>query len=271
MPPKVLLIILDGCRPDALQQANTPNIDSLWQSGAYTWNARSVMPSVTLPAHSSMFRGVSPQKHGVGADNVFVPSAAAFPSIVDIAKLGNMRTAMFYSWEQLRDLSAPGSLDLSYCMNATYGEDNDTPVALFAGAYLAEKQPDFCVLYLGDVDIKGHLFGWMSPEYMQAIEANDRAIGLALHALETAGLRDAYTFLVQADHGGHGTDHGTDSPEDMTIPWILSGDGVKRRHEIQSPVNMVDTPATIAHILGLERPSVWEGKPVYEALLGGNF
>src|SRR5690242_9910664 len=105
MLSKVLLVILDGCRPDGLQQANTPHLDSLWQSGAYTWNGRTVMPSVTLPAHTSMFRGISPQKHGVKADNIYVPSASAFPSIIEVAKLGNHSTALFYSWEQLRDLS----------------------------------------------------------------------------------------------------------------------------------------------------------------------
>jgi len=269
MLAKLLLIVLDGCRPDALQQAHTPRLDSLWQTGAYTWNARSVMPSVTLPSHNTMFRGVSPDKHGVGADNVFVPSALAFPSITDVAKLGNKRTAMFYSWEQLRDLAAPGSLDVTYCANGVYGEDNDTPVARLAAAYLVERQPDFCFLYLGDIDIMGHLHGWMSPEYIEAIEANDRAVGIVLDALETAGLRSAYTLLVQADHGGHDTDHGTELPEDMTIPWILNGPGVKQGHALQGAVNMADTPATIAHILELERPPVWEGAPVYEAFGSG--
>lgn len=267
MSPKLLLIVLDGCRPDALQQAHTPHIDSLWQSGAYTWNAHSVMPSVTLPSHNSMFRGVSPDKHGVGADNIFRPSAAAFPSITDVAKLGNKRTAMFYSWEQLRDLAAPGSLDLSYCMNAVYGQDNDTPVARVAAAHLIEYQPDFCFLYLGDVDITGHLHGWMSPEYIAAIEANDRAVGMVLDYLDQTHIRRNYTILVQADHGGHDTDHGTDSPEDMTIPWIINGALIKKGYAIQAPVNMVDTPATIAHVLGLPRPLTWEGTPVYEAFL----
>ena len=45
MISKVLLIILDGCRPDALQQATTPHLDSLWQGGAYSWTAQSVMPA----------------------------------------------------------------------------------------------------------------------------------------------------------------------------------------------------------------------------------
>lgn len=261
---KVLLIILDGCRPDALQAAQTPHLDSLWQTGAYIWSAQSIMPSVTLPCHNTMFRSVAPEKHGVRADNRHNPQAEAFPSIVDVAKSANRSTAMFYSWEQLRDLNAPGSLDFSYFANATYGEDNDTVVAQAAAAYLSNEQPDFCVLYLGDIDINGHLFGWMSPEYMAAIETNDRAVGIVLESLKKADLRSQYSLLVQADHGGHDTDHGTDMPEDMLIPWFVNGAPIKTGHHIQSPVNMRDTAPTIARLLGIEAAPTWEGQPVEE-------
>jgi arylsulfatase A-like enzyme len=119
---------------------------------------------------------------------------------------------------------------------------------------------------MGDVDIAGHMHGWMSPPYIAAIEANDRAVGLALSALNEAGLREQYTVLLLADHGGHDKNHGTDMPEDMTIPWILNGPGVKSNYAIQTPVDLRDTAATITHLLGLERPAVWEGQPVYDAL-----
>lgn len=267
MAAKLLLLILDACRPDGLAQAHTPRLDSLWQTGAYTWTARSVVPSVTLPAHMTMFRSVSPEKHGVGADNVFVPGAAAFPSVLDVAKQAGLHTAMFYSWEQLRDLAAPGSLDMSYCRAARKGEDSDTPGARAAAAYLAAEQPDLCVLYLGDIDLTGHACGWMSPEYIAAIEATDRAIGGVLDTLAASSLRESYTILALADHGGHDHEHGTDSPEDMTIPWILNGAGVKRGYAIQTPVHLRDTAATIAHLLGLPRPAAWEGQPVTDALV----
>lgn len=266
MTRKALHIILDGCRPDALQQAHTPHIDSLWQSGAYTWTARSLMPCVTLPCHTAMFRSVSAEKHGIGGDNVYRHSAAAFPSILDVAKQAGLHAAMFYSWGELRDLARPGSLRMAYCREAVAGLDNDTPVTEAAIPYLVNEQPDLCVLYLGDVDIAGHQYGWMSPEYLAAVEANDRHVGMALDALDRAGLRDQFAVLLLADHGGHERNHGADIPEDMTIPWLLSGPGIKRNHVIQTPVDLRDTAATIAHLLGLERPAVWEGKPVCDAL-----
>jgi predicted AlkP superfamily pyrophosphatase or phosphodiesterase len=264
MPDKLLFIILDGCRPDALQQADTPTLDSLWQGGAVTWQGRSIMPSITLPAHNSMFRSVLPEVHGV-TENVFNPVAAATPSFIDAAALAGKQCAMFFSWEYLRDLGAPGSLRATHYRYGDYGEDNDTPIALAAADYLVEAQPDLLILYMGDVDIHGHLYGWMSPEYLGAIEMNDRAVGQVLARLEAAGLREAYHVLVLADHGGHDTDHGTDRPEDMLIPLILNGRRIRPGHTLQSPVSLLDVAPTVAQVLGFPPPAAWQGQALMEA------
>ena len=135
-----------------------------------------------------------------------------------------------------------------------------------AATYLAAEQPDLCVLYIGTTDEIAHVHGWMSPPYLDSITQADAAVGQVLTSLDEAGLRDQYTFLILSDHGGHDFTHGTDSPEDMTIPWILSGPGVKHNHRIETPVVIYDTAATMAHLLDLPRPDVWEGQPVYDAL-----
>ena len=53
-------------------------------------------------------------------------------------------------------------------------------------------------------------------------------------------------IIVTSDHGGHETHHGTDLPEDMTIPWIAWGAGVRRGHALTNRVTLPDTAATIA-------------------------
>ncbi|MBN1287901.1 MAG: alkaline phosphatase family protein [Anaerolineae bacterium] len=264
MKQKVILTILDGCRPDGIAQAATPHIDVLWQTGAYTWTAQSVMPTITLPAHMSMLRGVAPGKHGV-TNNIFQPSASAFPSIIDVAHQAGLHTAMFYDWEELRDLSTPGSLNFSLFRDYRPGEPTGAGTAEAAAAYLADEQPDLCILYLGATDEVGHQAGWMSPPYLQAIAEGDKAIGRVLTALDAADLEDAYTLIVTSDHGGDGHMHGGDVPAHMNIPWIINGAGVKRGYLIQAPVAIYDTAATIAYLLGVPQPEVWEGRPVYDA------
>lgn len=265
MSTKVILVVFDGCRPDALEQAHTPTVDALWKAGAYTWSAQTVVPSWTLPTHMSMFRGVSPQTHGVQA-NTYQHSAAAFPSIMDVARHAQLQTAMFYSWEELRDLSAHGSLTMSYYRDCYTTPNADWMIAEQAAGHLAAEQPDLSLVYFCESDLTGHEHGWMSAAYIAAIEHMDHALNHVVTTLQRAGLYDRFTWLVLADHGGHDHSHGSDHVEDITIPWILSGQGVKHDHAIQTPVRIVDTAATIAHLLGLALPNNWEGHPVWDAL-----
>ena len=56
--PKVLLIGIDGVRPDVLTGVPTPNLDGLIGSGAYTAETTTTTPSVSGPSWSSMLTGV---------------------------------------------------------------------------------------------------------------------------------------------------------------------------------------------------------------------
>src|SRR5687767_15865413 len=51
---RALLISIDGCRPDLLLRAKTPNVHKLIKNGSYTVWATTVPTAVTLPAHASM-------------------------------------------------------------------------------------------------------------------------------------------------------------------------------------------------------------------------
>ena len=82
--------------------------------------------------------------------------------------------------------------------------------------------------------------------------------------LEEANLLDRYFILVQSDHGGHGKSHGTDLPEDLTIPWIAAGAKIKRAGEIQEPVRIFDTAPTLAQVLDLPLSEDWEGQPIMQ-------
>ncbi|HET8669507.1 MAG TPA: alkaline phosphatase family protein, partial [Candidatus Saccharimonadales bacterium] len=61
----VVIISIDGLRPDAIEQTDTPTLDALRAQGAYSSMAQAVLPSVTLVNHASMLGGMSPAKHGI--------------------------------------------------------------------------------------------------------------------------------------------------------------------------------------------------------------
>ncbi len=263
MRPLVLLFSIDGMRPDALVLAETPTLDRLVKEGASTMKARTVMPSVTLPCHTSMFRGVDVPRHGI-TSNTFSPLARPVPSIIDVATQQGRRCAMFYNWGPLRDLCGPESLAFSYFVGDLDRHEGDEHVARVAAEHLASEDIDFAFIYLGYTDIAGHAHGWMSPEYIEGIRRAAPCVQQVLDAAVATGR--PVTALVQSDHGGHERSHGTEMPEDMTIPWVLWGDRVRRGFTIEAPVRIFDTCTTLAHLLDLNPAREWEGRIVSEAL-----
>lgn len=257
MPP-VLFVMLDGVRPDAIAATQTPTLKGLQARGASTLTAQSVMPSITLPCHTSIFHSVPPTRHGI-TSNEWHPMARPLPGLVDLVGLAAKTSAFFYNWEQLRDLSRPGNLSFTFFRNAAYLLNGDDETAAEAAARIPNDHWDFVFLYLGTVDAMGHFFGWMSPEYLAQLERVDGLLGKVL-----ATLPNDYSVIVHSDHGGHDRDHGSDSPEDMTIPWIAAGPGIKAGYKIQGPVSLLDTAPTAARILGLQPHAQWEGQALEE-------
>jgi predicted AlkP superfamily pyrophosphatase or phosphodiesterase len=255
----VAFILIDGTRPDALNLADCPNLTALWARGAFTLKAMSVLPSVTLPCHMSIFHSVPPGRHGV-TTNDWQPMARPLPGLVDQAHAAGRRCAFFHNWEPLRNLNAPGSLAFSYFRNNVYTDlDGDRIIAAEAARYITADQPDFAFVYFGTVDTIGHRHGWMSAEYLAQLARVDQALGDLLAALPGDS-----TLLLQSDHGGHERTHGSDSPEDMTIPWLVAGPGIRQNYEIKTAVSLLDTAPTLARLLQIKPHPEWEGRCIEE-------
>ena len=263
---QVILLVVDGLRPDALLQAHTPEVDGLVAQGAYTWQAQTVKPSVSLPCHCSMLFAVPPERHGISS-NVWTPPPSPVPSLIEVVHQAGLGTAAFYTWEPLRDLAPPGALDVAYFRRlGDASGDSDLEIATTAAKYIAERGPSFTFVYLGATDEVGHRHGWMSEPYLRAVSQADRAIGLVREQVHASDSVADTVMLVLADHGGHDTDHSAGLPEDLTVPWIISGPGVRRGYRITDSVSIIDTAPTLAHLLGLSLPSEWSGQVIVEAL-----
>ena len=83
--------------------------------------------------------------------------------------------------------------------------------------------------------------------------------------IEAAGITGSSVILIIADHGGHEKTYGLNIPDDMTIPWIAWGQGVKKSFTLTAPVTTCDTAATALWLLDLPRPAEFDGRPVERA------
>jgi len=259
-PParRVVVVSIDGARPDGILQAVTPTITRLWKLGAYSFRAQTISPSTTLPAHTSMLTGISPDRHGE-RDNSWWPGEAtvAVETVFSLAKSQGLKTAMVVTKEKFGFLARPGSLD-HFEVVPHLAPD----VVLRALAYIKSEKPHLLFIHFADADITGHLHGWMSPEYFIALQTVDDAVEILLRMMEETRLVRETLLIVTSDHGGHDFTHGTTLPEDMTIPWIAFGPGVREGYEIPDQVVIYDTAATVLLFLGIPIPAHWEGRPL---------
>lgn len=257
----VIIISIDGGKPSVMQKSRMPVLMDLMKTGTGTWEARTIFPSSTLPSHTSMLTGVGPFKHHV-LWNEWMPQRGIVPvpTVFSLAKAQKLSTAMIAAKQKFVHLYLPGSLD-AFMLPGSKAD----AVARAAASYIRERKPNLLFVHFADPDSAGHGSGWGSPEQVKAFENVDAGLGLIREAINSAGIASRCVVIISADHGGHDKSHGSDSPEDMIIPWVVWGAGVAPGAKIAGPVTTYDTGATALWLLGIEAPRNLDGKPVTSA------
>jgi predicted AlkP superfamily pyrophosphatase or phosphodiesterase len=167
--------------------------------------------------------------------------------------------ACFHDWDGF------GRLFEKQAANKVEHSAGPTNAVEHALEYFRTKKPAFLFIHLDHVDHAGHEFGHGTQEYYAAVDVADKLIGQVLEGIRGAGLSANTIVLVTADHGGVGKSHGNATMAELEIPWLLIGTGVRRGHELKTPLNTYDTAPTIAFILGIKPHPAWIGRPVLEA------
>ncbi len=263
----VLLVSIDGLRPDAIQSFEAPTLQRLIREGSYSPSATTIMPSKTLPSHTSMLTGEPPERHQVLWNNVTSAERdqIELPNVFGVARQSGYRTAAFFSKAKFQPLQRPGTLDYSQAPGGWWGRWLGHRTVSDVEAYLERSAPNLLFVHLADPDAAGHGYGWMSARYGRAVTAADNAVGRLVSAADRLYGAGNYTLIVTADHGGHGRDHGSHDPRDVTIPWIAWGKGVRPGQLLSTPIQTMDTAATVLWLLGIREPSDWVGTPVLDA------
>ncbi|MGN7987916.1 alkaline phosphatase [Pedobacter sp. 22226] len=266
----IILIGCDGFGGYALQEANMPNLKALMANGSWTDKARCVLPSSSAVNWASLLMGAGPTEHGYTEWNSKVPeipsvtktSYGIFPTIFSVIRdqKKTAKTAVIYSWNGIGYLFEKEAVSI-----VVDGKEKDDFCTDTAAAIIKNEKPYFTFLHLDEPDNTGHAIGHRTPAYYKQLELVDQRIGKILKAVNDAGITDETIILVTADHGGTGKGHGGKSLDEVQIPWIISGPGVRKNHEIKNVIITYDTAATLAWLMRLQQPQSWRGKPVLEA------
>ncbi len=223
---KTLLIGIDGCRPDALQTANTPNLDRLIANGIYSPDALNDDITYSGPGWSAIVCGVWSNKHLVTNNFFLTQDYDSYPSIIKRIEDYNpsLTTASICHWNPINDFMIQGFADYKANLSTDQDVSND------AVNYLTNNDPDFMFLHFDDVDAAGHSNGFSSTvsSYISAIEGVDANLGPVLDAIENRPnyANEDWLILVTTDHGGLGLSHGGTTIQEEKVFVIVSGNSV---------------------------------------------
>lgn len=267
----VVLIGIDGLSPDGIRNAETPILDHMMLHGAYSLHARAVMPTNSGPNWGSMIMGAPPEQHGIlnndwSRDNFQLPAVVTrdrdlYPTVFAVIRdqLPEAEIGAILHWNPIIRYIEEDVLSFQAL---PVNEDETT---MEATQYILEKKPLFTFIHIDHVDGAGHSFGHGSREYYRSVVKADSLIGEIMNAAKQAGIYSNTVFILSSDHGGIGYGHGGNSLEEIEIPFLVYGKGVKKNHLLRFPINVYDVPVTAVYALGLEIPFEWTGRPVKAA------
>ena len=276
----VFIISFDQAGNDSVAKSRMPLLKAMAAEGAHTWEAYTIVPSITLPSRVSMLTGVGIQKHQI-LWNDWTPARPklAVPTIFQLAKGHGLTTALIAAKDKFKTFEQAGGQDIFIIPENAKAAG----IAAAVAGVLKKQQPNLFFIHFADPDSTGHKYGVDSPEKMQALADCDQALKVIRDAIAAAGIANTSVMILTADHGGHdrtpaevaervkrgeqpqlGT-HGAPDSSDVIIPWIAWGKGVKPAFTITAPVVQYDTAATALWLLGVPLPESFWGRPVTSA------
>jgi predicted AlkP superfamily pyrophosphatase or phosphodiesterase len=215
----VILVSIDGFRPDYMNRGITPALSELAHEGVSAAAMRPSFPSVTFPNHYTLVTGLRPDHNGMVNNYMEDPQIGTKPftlSDKDVAsdprwwnggeplwvtaENSHVRTAtMFWPGSEVEIRGRRPSDWAPYDKKVTYDQRVDKVIEWLGRR--DETRPGFVTLYFEDVDSQGHAHGPDSAEVNTAIGNADAAIARLLAGLRRLGAEEETDLVIVSDHG----------------------------------------------------------------------
>lgn len=267
---KVLLIGIDGCRPDQLNEANPPNMEKLISTGFYNDKAQTIPPTISSPGWASMFTSVWHEQTAV-VNNDFNRQVSQFQNFPPFFRrikevIPNIITASITDWDPIKTY-----MNANVDISTAYDKVEDvveTAKKIITGENF-NPDVDICYIHLDNVDHAGHEHGYTSRQYREAITMADAYIGEIIAAVRSRENfdKEEWLIIISTDHGGIDHGHGGSSPEETTIFFIINNlKNPVPNKPAHSKLYIIDVPPTIASFFGIQvKPEwKWEGNTIID-------
>jgi arylsulfatase A-like enzyme/Flp pilus assembly protein TadD len=278
----LILVSVDTLRADHLSSygstlLQTPHIDRLAEEGVLYENVMTVAPT-TLPAHASLFTGLTPVAHGV-RDNVGFYLDGRRTTLAEHLKGQGYETAAFVG---AFVLDSRFGLDRGF---DRYDDDVESGRDEVDSSFVAQR-PGTEVLasafdWLGSRNESSppffafiHFYDPHTPYeggYRSEVARVDSLVGELLTWLDARGLDERTLIALTSDHGESLGEHGEEThglflyQSTLRIPLLLRYPGAAAGSRIETPTPITAVPAILLEALRL--PPMPGQKPLRDQLL----
>lgn len=216
-PDPLILISIDGLRPDYLSRTDTPVLDMLIQNGTLAEHMIPIFPSKTFPNHYSTATGLFAENSGLIANNMYDEAIGGRftmsdrsavedprwyggePIWVTAEKQGLRSGTVFWPGSEAPIKDTYATHWLRYDGSISHDARVDTLIRWFQ--LPLEKRPVFTTFYMSNVDSYGHWYGPDSDSIAVAIREVDRTLGYLINELKRIQLWPDVNIIITSDHG----------------------------------------------------------------------
>jgi len=215
LKPTVILISLDGFRPDYLDKYQPNTLNRLAKNGIRAkWMIPS-FPTKTFPNHYTIATGLYPEHHGIIENNIY-DFGAVFtlgnreevqnsrwwlgePIWVTAEKQGQKAGAFFFPGTEAEIMGVRPTFWKTY--------DGKIPNETRVDTILSwldlpiKERPTIYTLYFSDTDDAGHAFSPDSKEVAGAVARIDRDLGRLIDGLKKRRIYKKINIIIVSDHG----------------------------------------------------------------------
>ena len=210
----LILISLDGTRPEYLRRNLTPTLSRLANHGSM-FEMKPSFPTITFPNHYTLVTGLHPAEHGIVGNTFYDPVKndtfvytnpahnrdpswwIAEPIWTTAIKQSIICGTLFWPGsEHEHDGILP-----NYWLQFNNSMRIQEKVNLILEWTTMKSSPRFITMYIPDIDHAGHEYGPNSEYTNLALKRVDDGIKKLLKGLKSQGLEDSTDIVIVSDHG----------------------------------------------------------------------
>lgn len=215
--PYVILVSLDGFKPEYLDRFELPAIRGVAQRGVRAKRMQPVFPSLTFPNHYSLVTGLHPARHGIVSNRFYDPSRKETYVYTDNAKVtdgtwyggepiwvtaerqGMVAACYFWPGSEAPIKGVRPTIYNQYSGGVTHDERVKTVLDWLR--LPAERRPHMITLYFSDLDSASHGGPLDAPAVAAAARTLDATIAQLVAGIDALPIRDQVYLILTSDHG----------------------------------------------------------------------